>query len=126
MEKTKEPGKIVSDGVGQQTWNRNVKLVEKQTVRKEENTTRKARSEERKITRKSGNWTLRNWLYTGNQEHRTEKNGTWSQQSEENVEHAVLQQTDMKTLKQLLPNGSTGGLVVSKALSLNLNFSFLN
>ena len=29
-------------------------------------------------------------------------------------------------LKRLLPDGSTGGLVVSKALSLNLNFSFLN
>ena len=29
-------------------------------------------------------------------------------------------------LKQLLPDGSTGGLVVSKVLSLNLNFSFLN
>ena len=29
-------------------------------------------------------------------------------------------------LKWLLPDGSTGGLVVSKVLSLNLNFSFLN
>ena len=29
-------------------------------------------------------------------------------------------------LKRLLPDDSTGGLVVSKALSLNLNFSFLN
>ena len=29
-------------------------------------------------------------------------------------------------LKRLLPYGSTGDLVVSKALSLNLNFSFLN
>ena len=29
-------------------------------------------------------------------------------------------------LKQLLPDGSTGGMVVSKALSLNLNFNFIN
>ena len=29
-------------------------------------------------------------------------------------------------LKWLLPDGNTGGLVVSKVLSLNLNFSFLN
>ena len=32
----------------------------------------------------------------------------------------------MLRLKRLLPDGSTGGLVVSKALSLNFNFSFLN
>ena len=54
MEKTKEPGNIASDGVEQQTWNRKVKLVEKQTVRKDENTTRKDRSEERRNTRKDG------------------------------------------------------------------------
>ena len=29
-------------------------------------------------------------------------------------------------LKRLLPDGSTGSLVVNKAVSLNLNFSFLN
>ena len=29
-------------------------------------------------------------------------------------------------LKKLLPDGSTGDLLVSKVLSLNLNFSFFN
>ena len=29
-------------------------------------------------------------------------------------------------LKRLLPDSSAGGLVANKALSLNLNFSFLN
>ena len=33
---------------------------------------------------------------------------------------------DQNRQKQLLPDGSTGGLADSKALSLNLNFSFLN
>ena len=40
--------------------------------------------------------------------------------------HGATAPKSQDRLKRLLPDGSTGGLVVSKALSLNLNFSFLN
>ena len=44
-DKSKKPSNITSDGVRQQTGNRKFKLVEKQTVRKDENMTMKDRSE---------------------------------------------------------------------------------
>ena len=40
--------------------------------------------------------------------------------------HGATTPKSQDRLKWLLPDGSRGGLVVSKALSLNLNFSFLN